>query len=67
VTINDSETGDEVASLSTDENGTYSTELRTGSYNVTVDADGYEDTTVNSVEIVATEDTATKDFSLTAS
>ena len=64
VTINDSETGDEVASLSTDENGTYSTELRTGSYNVTVDADGYTAET-NELNDVTADSVTTVDFSLT--
>jgi len=65
VTFNDSN-GNQLGQTTTDANGEYTVEdVEEGTYDITASADGYEDATTNGVEIVATEDTATTDFSLT--
>jgi len=65
VTFNDSN-GNQLVQTTTDANGEYTVEdVEEGTYDITASADGYEDATTNGVEIVATEDTATTDFSLT--
>ena len=72
-TVTDSSTGDPIAgatvtingiSVSTGTDGTYSIEVPPGTYNVTVSADGYEDSSNTDITVVA-EETTPVDFELT--